>query len=101
MLDEYTHTHTHTHPTLVTRISRQPFPVQITTDQTQLKNVEYFKCLGSIITHNARCTRKVKSRTAMAKEAFDKKNLFISKFDLKFREETSEVLHLEHSCVWC
>jgi len=63
-------------------ISRQLFPVQITTDQTQLKNLEYFKYLGIIITHNARCTRKVKSRTGMAKAAFNKKNLFTSKLDL-------------------
>ena len=67
----------------VMRVSWQPFPVQITTGQTQLKNLGYFKYLDSIITHNARCTRKVKSRTAMAKAAFNKKkNLFTSTLDL-------------------
>ena len=72
----------------VMRISRQPFPVQVTTDQTQLKNVECLKHLGSIITHNARCTRRVKSRTAMAKAAFKKKkNLFTSKLDLNLRKK--------------
>ena len=72
----------------VMRISRQPFPVQVTTDQTQLKNVEYLKHLGSIITNNARCTRRVKSRTAMAKAAFKKKkNLFTSKLDLNLRKK--------------
>jgi hypothetical protein len=70
------------------RISRQPFPLQITTHQTQLKNVGYFKYLGGIITHNARGTRKVKSRTAMAKAAFNKKkNLFTSKLDLNLRKK--------------
>ena len=82
MLDEYTQS------TLVMRISSQPFPVQTTTDQTQLKNVEYFKYLGSIVTHNTRCTRKVKSRTAKAKAAFNKKkNLFTSKLDLNLRKK--------------
>jgi hypothetical protein len=72
----------------IMRISRQPFPVQITTDQTQLKNVEYFKYLDSIITHNARCTRKVKSRMAMAKAAFNKKkNLFTSTLDLNLKNK--------------
>jgi len=38
----------------------------------------------------------------MAKAAFNKKkNLFTSKLDLNFEEETSEVLRLEHSSVWC
>jgi hypothetical protein len=32
----------------VMRISWQPFPVWITTDQTQLKNVEYLKYYGSM-----------------------------------------------------
>jgi hypothetical protein len=37
----------------------------------------------------------------MAKAAFNKKKtLFTSKFDLN-KEETSKVLHLEHSLVWC
>jgi hypothetical protein len=36
------------------------------------------------------------------KAAFSKKNaLFTSKLDLNFKEETSKVLHLEHSFVWC
>ena len=38
----------------------------------------------------------------MAKAAFNKKkNLFYQKIGLKFEEETSEVLRLEHSSVWC
>jgi hypothetical protein len=69
--------------TKVMRISRQPSPVQIVTDQKQLENVEYFNYLGSMITNHARCTREIKSRIAMAKAAFNKKkNLFTSKLDL-------------------
>jgi hypothetical protein len=36
-------------------------------DQKQVKNMEYFKYMGSIITNDARCTNKIKSRIAMAK----------------------------------
>jgi hypothetical protein len=37
---------------------------------------------------------------AMAKAAFNKKT-FYQQTGLKFKEETSEMLHLEHSFVWC
>ena len=38
----------------------------------------------------------------MAKDAFNKKRtLFTSILDLELREETSEVLRLEHSFIWC
>jgi hypothetical protein len=55
-----------------------------------------------MITDNGRCTCETKSRIAIAKAAFkEKKNLFTSKLDLRFEEETSEMLHLEHGFVWC
>jgi hypothetical protein len=39
-----------------------------------------------MITNDARCTREIKSRIAMAKAAFNiKKTLFTSKLDLKLR----------------
>ena len=61
-----------------------------------------FKYVGSMLTEHGRCTCEIKSRIAMAKAAFNKKkNLFTSKLDLNFEEETSEVLRLEHSSVWC
>jgi len=38
----------------------------------------------------------------MTKTAFkNKKTLFSRKFDRKFKEETREMLHLEHGFVWC
>jgi len=55
------------------RISRQPSQAQIMMDQQQLKNVEYFICLGNLITNYARCACDIKSRNAMIKAAFDKK----------------------------
>jgi hypothetical protein len=54
--------------TQVMKISRQPFPVQIMIDQKRLGNAEYFKSLGSMITYDARYTREIKSRIAMAKK---------------------------------
>jgi len=50
--------------------------------------------LGSVITNYARCTREITSRIGKAKPAFDtKQNFRTSQLDLKFKEETSEVLH--------
>jgi hypothetical protein len=62
--------------TKVMRISRQPSPIKIMIDQKQLQNVEYFNYLGSMITNDARCTREIKSKIAMAKAAFNKRTLF-------------------------
>ena len=70
-------------------------------DQKQDENVEYFYYLGSIITNDTRCTREMKSKTVMAKAAFDRKNAFHQQIGLKCKEETSEILHLEHRIVWC
>ena len=71
-------------------------------DQKQLENVKCSKYLGSMLTEDGRCTCEIESRIAMAKAAFNKKkNLFTQQIGLKFEEETSEVLRLEHSSVWC
>jgi hypothetical protein len=56
-------------------------------DQKQLENVECFNCLGSMITSDARCTREIKSRIAMAKARFNKKTLFTSKLDINLRKK--------------
>ena len=66
--------------TEVMRISRQPFPVKIVTDQTQVENVESFKYLGGILTNDGRCMCEVKSRIAMAKSAFNKKRALFTTF---------------------
>jgi hypothetical protein len=72
--------------TKVMRTSRQP--LQIVIYQNQLKNVEYFNYLDSMVTHDARCTREIKPRIAMAKAAFSKKkNLFISELGLNLRKK--------------
>jgi hypothetical protein len=70
------------------RISRQPYPIKIMVHQKQLGTVEYFNYLCSMITNDARCTREIKSRNAMAKAAFNKKKtLFTSKLDLNLRKK--------------
>jgi hypothetical protein len=87
--------------TKVMRISRQPGPSQIMTAQKQLENVQYLNYLGSMM-HEARCICKIKSRITVVKAAFNrKKTVFASKSDFKFKDETNQVLHLEHNSVWC
>ena len=88
--------------TMVIRISRQPSPIQIMLDQKQLKNVEYFNYLGSMITKYARCKRETKSRIAMAKAAFTKQEeSFHPQIGLIFESETSKLLYLEHNFLQC
>ena len=44
----------------------------------------------------ARCTREIKSRIAMAKAPFKKKQILLTiQLDFKFKEETSKVLHVK------
>ena len=74
--------------TKVMRISRQPFPVKIMKDQTQLENVESFKYLGSILPNDGRCTCEIKCRIVMAKAAFNKKKaVFTGTLDLEMRKK--------------
>ena len=87
--------------TKVMRISRQPSPATITVDQKQLENVKCFKYLGSMLTEDGRCTCEIKSRIAMAKLHLTRRRIFYQQIGLKFEEETSEVLRLEHGSVWC
>jgi hypothetical protein len=72
----------------VMKILRQPSPLRITIEQKQLENVEYFNYLGSMIIKDARCRLEIKSRIAIPKAAFNKKeNLFTSKLDLNLRKK--------------
>ena len=81
--------------TRVTRIPRQPFPVQTMIHQQQVQNVEHFNCLGSTITNDAGCTREIKSRIANAKAALNnKKTLIANKLDSNLRKK------LVKSYIW-
>ena len=71
-------------------------------DQKQLENVECFKYLGSILTNDGRCTCEIKSRIAMTKSCFQQEeDSLYQQIGLKFEEETSKMLYLEHGFVWC
>jgi hypothetical protein len=49
--------------------------------------VEYLNCVGGILTNDARCTREIKYRIAMAKAAFSKGALFTRKLDCNLRKK--------------
>ena len=68
--------------------------------QKQLKNVKYSRYLGSVITSNARRTRTIKPSIAMVKVAINRKKTFHQLIAIKLKEETSEMLNLEHNTVW-
>jgi hypothetical protein len=57
----------------VMRISRRPAPIQTMIGQKQQEKVEYINCLGIMIANDARCTREIKLKIAVAKAAFKKK----------------------------
>jgi hypothetical protein len=61
------------------KAGNENFPVQIMINQKQQDDVEYFNNLGSLITNNGRCTRDSKSKIAMARAAFIKKEILSQK----------------------
>jgi hypothetical protein len=74
--------------TKVMRISRQPSPIEIMIDKKQPEKVAYFNYSGNMITNDVRYTSEIKSRSALAKAAFNKKNtLFTRKLDLNLRKK--------------
>jgi hypothetical protein len=57
-------------------------------EQKQLKNVESFKYLGSILTNDGRCACEIKYRISVAKAAFNKnRTLFTGTLDLELRKK--------------
>ena len=72
------------------------------TNQKQPEKVKYFNYFGSKIPNCAICTRESKSKIAMAKVAFNKKDdSFQHQIGLQLKKSTSTTLYLEHSFVWC
>jgi hypothetical protein len=55
------------------------------TEYWKIKKIRIWNILGSMITNNARCTRKIKLRIPIAKAALTKKTLFTGKLDFKLR----------------
>jgi hypothetical protein len=70
------------------------------TYRKQLENVEYFKHLGRLITNDATYTRDINFTIAMANATFNRKKNLHQQIRLKFKEETCEVLNLEHTEKW-
>jgi hypothetical protein len=61
-----------------------------------------FQLFDNMITNDSRCTHEMRSRIAIQRAAFNRKeSLFTSKLDLKFKDETSKMVHLEHRVIWC
>ena len=88
--------------TEVMRISRQQFSIKIMIDQKRLENVESFKYLGSILTNDGRCTCEIKCSIATSKAAFNKKRaLLLGHWTWNWGKKAIEVIHLEHSFIWC
>ena len=63
--------------------------------------MEYFNYLGSMITNDARGRREIKSRIAVAKAVQQQEVSFHQQTEIKFKEETGQVLHLDYSLEWC
>jgi hypothetical protein len=82
-------------------MSRQPFQVQFMIVPKYLQNVEHLNYLASMITNETRFTREIKSRIAMAKAAFNKKETIHQQSVLKFWEEACKLLHLVHRFLCC
>ena len=53
----------------VMRVSRSNESLQIKVNNRELKEVDHFKYLGSVLTRDGYCTREIKMRIAIAKEA--------------------------------
>ena len=70
------------------RISQQPCPIQTMVDQNSCRmwNIAYI-WVSSVITSDTRHTRELKPRIAMAKPAFNKQTLCISRLELNVRKK--------------
>ena len=54
----------------VMRVSRGNESLQIKVNNRELKEVDHFKYLGSVLTRSGYCTREIKMRIAIAKISF-------------------------------
>ena len=52
------------------------------------REVDHFKYLGSVLTRDGYCTREIKMRIAIAKEAFNRKmSLLTSKLNIELKKK--------------
>ena len=72
----------------VMRISRSNESLQIKVNNRELKEFYHFKYLGSVLTRDGYCTREIKMRIAIAKEAFNRKmSLLTSKLNNELKKK--------------
>ena len=57
----------------VMRVSMSNESLQIIVSNRELKEVDHFKYLGIVLTRDGYCTKEIKMRIALAKEAFNRK----------------------------
>jgi hypothetical protein len=60
-------------------ISRQQFPIAIMIDRRQPGIVKYFKDLASMTTNDISCIWQIKTRIAVAKAEYNKKNTLFTR----------------------
>ena len=67
--------------------------VDITIGQHRVEQVQQFKYLGALITEDGRCTKEIKCRIAMAKQAFTRrKKILCSKMSIALRSRLVKTL---------
>ena len=76
--------------------------MQIEVNNRELKEFDYFKYLGNVLTRDGYCTKKIKMRIVTAKEAFNRKmSLLTSKLNIELKKKLVRCsLCLECSIVW-
>jgi hypothetical protein len=67
----------------------------------QAEDVKYSKYFGSMITFLQDVRVKLNPEVSWQISIEQKEGFFHHQIGLKFKEGTIEVLHLEHSFVWC
>ena len=75
--------------------------MQIKVNNRELKEVYHFKYLGSVLTRDGYCTREIKMRIAIVKEAFKRKmSLLTSKLNIELKKKLVRCYVLEHCFIW-
>ena len=73
---------------LVMRVSRSNELMQIKVNNRELKEIDHFKYLGGVLTRGDYCTKEIKMRITISKEAFNrKKSLLRSKINIELKKK--------------
>ena len=83
-------------------IGRKPKKIDMRIKDKSVEYVDSFKYLGSNISCSMNCCQEVEHRIVKAKEGSNRKRSVFSAGPWKrTAEDTSEVLYVECSAVWC